>query len=153
MILTFRCSIYRYYACRLVLHWTVHSLIFILIPVQGTMHHLRSCSNPGLLLRKYRLICVKHGYGWFRDYLITRILRDRVPDSTLINGLGRWANATGTPTPLAVIRAQPGKRWVRVLLWFFEAVHQLSIITDTDSALLARPAYQGKYARTSDYLC
>ncbi|THH03129.1 hypothetical protein EW145_g6506 [Phellinidium pouzarii] len=32
------------------------------------------------------------------------------PDATLINGLGRWANATGTPTPLAVIRAQPGKR-------------------------------------------
>ncbi|KAH8104295.1 Cu-oxidase-domain-containing protein [Phellopilus nigrolimitatus] len=32
------------------------------------------------------------------------------PDSTLINGLGRWANATGPPTPLAVVRAQPGKR-------------------------------------------
>ncbi|KAL5513427.1 LCC11_5 [Sanghuangporus vaninii] len=33
-----------------------------------------------------------------------------IPDSTLINGLGRWANATGPPTPLAVVRAQPGKR-------------------------------------------
>ncbi|PAV19801.1 laccase [Pyrrhoderma noxium] len=35
---------------------------------------------------------------------------DPIPDSTLINGLGRWAEATGTPTPLAVIRARPGKR-------------------------------------------
>ncbi|KAI5120438.1 hypothetical protein M0805_009900 [Coniferiporia weirii] len=32
------------------------------------------------------------------------------PDSTLINGLGRWPNATGPPTPLAVVGVQPGKR-------------------------------------------
>ena len=32
------------------------------------------------------------------------------PDSTTINGLGRWSGHTGELTPLAVIKATPGKR-------------------------------------------
>lgn len=34
----------------------------------------------------------------------------RAPDTTTINGLGRWSGNTGSPTALAVINAHPGKR-------------------------------------------
>lgn len=69
-----------------------------------------------------------------------------IPDSTLINGLGRWAEATGTPTPLAVIRARPGKRWM-LFKWLWETDRSqkttIQISTDIDFVSLAQAAFRG----------